>query len=138
MSGIEQLGEAFEMMAESNIDNQTTVAKEVFFLIGAAFPKAEAWSEKLAEDQAIDFRDNLLIAQDPRYAAQAAADYAQYTMDSSAMDLDTSNQNRVMQCEKTEIRTLGNGMDQVYNLAQSPMQQQKSLSHIILSFASMN
>ena len=138
MNAISALGAAMDSMAMGNVYSQMTTAEEVLFLIGANFPLAEAWSTQLVKDQEKDFTDNLLIATDPRYAAVAAADYAQYTMDSSAMQQATGYQNNIMQTEKTQVRTLGNGMDQVYNLAQSPEQLLKATSHAILSFAPTN
>lgn len=138
MNGISALGAAIGTMATGNVYSQITTAQEVLFLIGANFGLAEAWSKQLVTDQEKDFADNLLIATDPRYAAVSAKDYAQYTMDSSAMDQATGYQNNIMQKEKTAIRTLGTGMDQVYSLAQAPTQMQKATSHAILSFASTN
>jgi hypothetical protein len=138
MSGVDAVGAAEAQMADGTIDSETTTASGIFILIGCAVPLNEDWSKQLAYDQAIDFKDNLLIATDARYAAVAAADYAQYTMDSSAMDRETGYQNTIMQNEKTEARTLGNAMDNVYKLAEPVTQEQKATSHAILSFASMN
>ncbi len=125
-------------MAEGNSDSQLSVAQVVFFLIGAALPLSEGWSEQLTKDQEVCFKDNLLIASDPRYAAVAAADYATYTADSSAMQQETGNLNNVLQNEKTQVTTLGNALDQVYNLEEPMVQLQQWLTHGISSFAMMH
>jgi hypothetical protein len=138
MNGVEALGKAMDTMAAGNNDSEITVANEVFFLIGAAMPLAMAWSYKLAEDQGRDFTDSMDIPHDPSKAAQAAADYAKYTADSSQMNEETGYQNNILQNQKTQVRTLGTALDAVYNLAEAPAQELESLGRILLTFASMS
>lgn len=138
MNGMEAIGEAMGAMATGNNDSEVTVAGEVFFLIQAAMANSIDWSNTLANDQQKDFNDSMRIPKDPNYAAKAAADYAQYTSDSSAMNQETGYQSNILQSQKTQVRTLGVAMDAVYNLAEAPAQQTEMLNRLLLTFASMN
>jgi hypothetical protein len=138
MNGIIEIGAAMAALAGGNSDSEITVAQDVFFLIGSAVSQAMAWSDQLTKDQQKDFQANMLTAKNPRYAAAAAADYARYTIDSNEMNKDTGYQNTILQNQKTELRTLGTSMEAVYNVAQSPQQEQQILNRLLLTFASMN
>jgi hypothetical protein len=128
------VGEAVGTITNVNIDSQTSTAMEALFLMGGAFPLSEAWSKQLTEDQEKDFRDNLMIATDSAMAAQAAADYEQYTMDSNQMDMETGNQNNLLQKEKSQVRSLGNSMDQIYNLEEPIGELGRGIVSAILRF----
>lgn len=122
MDALAALGLAGANMANANLESELTTAVTVFNLIGAAFPLNNSWSTQLNVDQQLYFRDSLATAEDPSYAAKAAADYAKYQVDSGQMQIETNEQGQHLQDEKTEIRILGNGMSAVYNL-EMPIEQ---------------
>ncbi len=138
MNGINEVGVAMAAMATGNSDSQITAAQSVMFNIIAHLNLTKSLSGLLVADQEQNFRDDLLIATDPKMAAKAAADYMKYTMDSSSMDRQTSYQTNILHSQETELRMLGSGMSQVYGFAESAMQQQGVQNHRLLGFAGMN
>lgn len=122
-------------MATVNVDTQMTTAYWLIHLVNCSLPLTESYSQLLSKDQYKYFVDSLSVnPDDPGMAAIAAADYAKYTMDSSIMDSQTGYQNTMVQDEKTQVRTLGNSMDQIYTLEEPMEQILKQTVHEILGF----
>ncbi len=129
------LGAAVGEMADVTMGSQMSASVEILTLIGCSAPLSIDWSKQWAEDAKQYYIDSLSIIEDPKYSAVAAADYAKYQIDLQKGQNEMGSQDNLLQNNKSVLKTLGNAMDQVYNIMQVPIQQQKALSKELLILA---
>ena len=135
MGGILAIARAVGTIATVNVDSQNTSALWLINLIQCNLPLNESWSSQLTKDQELYFNESLdMSSKNPGAAAKAAALYAQYSADSASMNEETGYQATMVQDEKSQVRSTGNSMDNLYTLEGPIEQVLHQTTSTILSF----
>lgn len=126
------LASAIGQMADINMDSETTKSLEIVTNIGASADKSFSWSKQWEDDAREYYVDELLTGMDQKYAAYAAAAYAKYQQDQSQGQVEIGMLNSILDVDKTVLKGLGDAMQSVYKVEQSPIEFLKSLTKAIL------
>ena len=136
MDSVMSLGRAVCTLVNCNFSSMITISTEELALLQAYFPLQEAYTKLLAEKEAV-YSADVIRSTDPahpEYAAQAAADYQVYNMDSACMDKDTGQLNQMIQDGQSQVRQVNDANGNLFGIEQPLAELLKMSGAIILSF----
>ncbi len=136
-SSLYAIAEGISAQEDANTQAQLSTALFAIFLVGGILPLQEAWMKQISEDTQIYLNDTLKVAgpdipptpggdphkgSGPSMIPVTAMDNQQKSMDTNQSDLETGNENNLVETAKAQEGYLGNSLDQVFRM-QEPINE---------------